>query len=42
MSELDGFDLERYKDWRMSEESPSDCNLVTLEQHPHTLRVFIR
>jgi len=42
MSELDGFDLERYKNWRMSEESPSDCNLVTLEQHLHTLRVFIR
>ena len=39
LTELDGFDLQRYKNWRIAE---TDCNLVTIEQHLHTLRVFLR
>lgn len=39
MVELSGFHLEQYKNWRLNE---TECNLVTLEQSFHTLRVFLR
>jgi len=39
LTELDGLDLQRYKNWRIAE---TPCNLVTIEQHLHTLRVFLR
>lgn len=39
MQELRGFHLEQYKNWRLNE---TECNLVTLEQSFHTLRVFLR
>lgn len=42
LRDLDGFDLQRYKNWRTNGESAPDCNLVTIEQHLHTLRVFLR
>jgi site-specific recombinase XerD len=39
LDKLDGYDLQQYKNWRVNE---TDCNLVTIEQHLHTLRVFLR
>lgn len=39
LCELSGYELQQYKNWRVSE---TECNLVTIEQHLHTLRVFLR
>lgn len=39
LSDLDGMDCERFKNWRMEN---FDLNIVTLQFHIQTLRVFIR
>lgn len=39
MTNLTGRDCEDYKNYRLNE---TECNLVTLEQHLHTFRVFLR
>lgn len=42
LAELTGYDLQKYKNWRVNGESAPDCELVTIQQHLHSLRVFLQ
>jgi site-specific recombinase XerD len=39
LDELEAYDLERYKNYRMNE---TECSIVTLRNHMHTLRQLLR
>ncbi|MWV65933.1 tyrosine-type recombinase/integrase [Halorubrum sp. JWXQ-INN 858] len=41
VSEIGGFDIQQYQNWRHSDDAP-DCAPITLQQHAHTLRVWLR
>lgn len=41
ISELTGYDIQQYHNWRHSEDAP-DCAQVTIQQHMHSLRVYLR
>lgn len=43
ISEINGLDIQQYTNWRHNDDSSSpSCRPITLQQHSHTLRVFLR
>lgn len=42
MADLDGFDLQRYKNWRTNGDDAPDTVMLTIEHHLASTRVFLR